>query len=45
MSYTLSAEMSMNFINLFTHIDCIIRAFGLAHITVDAFIGYQQCHN
>jgi hypothetical protein len=34
----------INFIDIGPQIDRLVRALGLAHIAVDAFIGDHQCH-
>jgi hypothetical protein len=41
---TLGAFGGVNFVNFLAQIDRLIRALGLAHIAVDAFVGDHQCH-
>jgi len=39
MPHALSAFAGVYLINFFTHADCTVRALGLAHVAIDAFIG------
>lgn len=42
--YAFSALVGVNFINFFTHVNCAVRTLWLANVTIDAFIGDDQCH-
>jgi hypothetical protein len=44
MANAFSALGRVDFINLFAQINGLVRALGLTHIAVDAFIGDHQCH-
>jgi hypothetical protein len=44
MAHALGAFGWVDFVNLFTQVNGLVRALGLAHITVDAFVGDHQCH-
>ena len=44
MTDTFGTTIRIDLIIQFTLIDCVIRAFGLADIAVDAFVGNDQCH-
>jgi hypothetical protein len=44
MAHAFGAFRWVNFVNFFAQINRLIRALGLAHIAVDAFIGDHQCH-
>jgi hypothetical protein len=44
MAYAFGALRGLDHINLGAHRDRIIRAFGLADIAVDAFVGDDQSH-
>jgi hypothetical protein len=44
MANAFSALGRVDFINLFAQINSLVRALGLTHIAVDAFIGDHQCH-
>ena len=39
MAYAFSAFVRVDFINFFAQINCLVRALGLAHVAVDAFVG------
>ena len=41
---TLGAFGRVNFVNLLAQIDRLVRAFGLAYIAIDAFVGDHQSH-
>jgi hypothetical protein len=44
MAYALGAFGRVNFVNFLAQINGLVRALGLAHIAVDAFVGDHQCH-
>jgi hypothetical protein len=44
MAYTFRAFGRVDLVDVFAQIDSLVRAFGLAHIAVNAFVGNQQCH-
>ncbi len=39
-----SAFRWVDFVNELAHVNGLIRALGFADITIDAFVGYFQCH-
>jgi hypothetical protein len=45
MANALGAFVGINLVIFFAHVNGIVRAFGLAHVTIDAFIGNHQSHN
>jgi hypothetical protein len=44
MANALGAFVGINLVIFFAHVNGIVRAFGLAHIAIDAFVGNHQCH-
>ena len=38
------AFVRVDLVDLRAHVDGIVRALGLAHVAIDAFVGDQQCH-
>jgi hypothetical protein len=44
MTHAFGAFGRVDFVNFFAQINGLIGAFGLTHITVDAFVGDRQCH-
>ena len=44
MADTFGTTIRIDLIIQFTLIDCVIRAFGFADITIDAFVGNDECH-
>ena len=44
MADTLGAFVGVDFVDLGAHVDRIVRALGLTHVAVDAFIGDQERH-
>lgn len=45
MSNTLGAQVGIDFVNLLSHVNGFIWAFGFAHIAIDAFVGDDERHN
>jgi len=43
-AHAFSALSGIYFINQLAHVNGRVRAFGLTHITVDAFVRDHQCH-
>lgn len=39
MAHALGAFIGIDFVDFRAHIDCVIRALGLADVAVDAFVG------
>ena len=44
MANALCAFVWVNLIDLFAHVDGLVRALGFAHIAIDALVGDQQSH-
>jgi hypothetical protein len=44
MANAFGAFVGVDFVNLFAHINRLVRAFGLTHIAVDAFISNPERH-
>ena len=44
MADAFGAFIRVNLINVFAHVDGLIRALGLTHVAVDAFVSDQECH-
>jgi hypothetical protein len=44
MAHALGALGRVDFVNFFAQINRLVRALGLTHIAVDAFVGDHQCH-
>jgi len=44
MANALGAFVGINLVIFFAHVNGIVRAFGLADIAIDAFVGNHQCH-
>ncbi|MNG86617.1 hypothetical protein D3C79_453990 [compost metagenome] len=44
MTNAFGAAIAIDPVDILPHRNGLIRAFRLAHIAVDAFLGYQQCH-
>ena len=38
------AFAGVNLVDVFAHVNGLVRAFGLAHVAVDAFVGDEQRH-
>ena len=45
MADAFGAFVGVNLVNVFAHVNGLVRALGLAHVAVDALIGDQQCHD
>ena len=43
MAYAFGTQIRVDLVNLETLVDGLIRTFGLADITIDAFLGDYQC--
>jgi hypothetical protein len=44
MADAFGTAIGINLVDILAHRNGLIRAFGFAHIAVDAFLGNQQCH-
>ena len=44
MAHALGAFVRIDLVNLDAHEDRVVRALGLAHVAIDAFIGNDQGH-
>ena len=44
MTDAFGAFIGVNFVDVQPHIDRLIRAFGFAHVAIDAFVSNQQSH-
>ena len=43
-SYTFGTQGRFDLVNLLPLINCVVRAFWLADVTIDAFISYTKRH-
>jgi hypothetical protein len=43
-THALGALVGVDFVDFLALVDGSVRALGLTHVTVDAFVGDHQCH-